>query len=72
MQFNQFMQLNNLNIDGIFEIRELDFVYRIYQINKHDEIFDLINNKIIEAKSEFFEGRIEISVKFKYKNTGVK
>jgi hypothetical protein len=33
-------------------------------------MYDLINKKIIEIRSEFFEGRIKIGDKFKYKDTG--
>jgi hypothetical protein len=30
MQLDQFMQLNGLDIDGVFEIRELGFAYRVF------------------------------------------
>jgi hypothetical protein len=64
------VQLNSLNINGVFEIRELDFVYRVSQINKHDKMYNLTSEKIIEARSEFFEGKIKTGDKFKYKSTG--
>ena len=64
------MQLNSLNVDDSFEIRELDFAHCIFQTNKHDRIYNSINKKIIEVRSKSFEGRIEINDKFKYKDTG--
>jgi hypothetical protein len=64
------MQLNDLNVDGVFEIRELGFAHRISQANRHNKIYDLISKKVIEARSEFFEGRMETGGKFKYKDTG--
>jgi hypothetical protein len=33
-------------------------------------MYDLISKKIIKARSESFERRIETGDKFKYKNTG--
>jgi hypothetical protein len=33
-------------------------------------MYDLTSKKVIEIRSEFFEGRIEIGDKFKYKSTG--
>jgi hypothetical protein len=33
-------------------------------------MYDLISKKIIEARSESFEGRMKIGGKFKYKDTG--
>jgi hypothetical protein len=29
VQLDQFVQLNGLNVDGVFEIRELGFAYRV-------------------------------------------
>jgi hypothetical protein len=59
-----------LNIDNIFEIRELGFAYRISQTNRYNKMYNLISKKIVKTKSEFFEERIEIGGKFKYKGTG--
>jgi predicted DNA-binding helix-hairpin-helix protein len=70
VQFNQFVQLNDLNIDSVFEIRELDFVHRVFQANRHDKMYNLTSEKIIEIRSKFFEERIETGGKFKYKDTG--
>jgi hypothetical protein len=70
MQLDQFMQLNNLNINSVFEIRELGFAYRVFQTNKHNKIYNLISKKIIEVRSKSFERKIETGDKFKYKNTG--
>jgi hypothetical protein len=70
MQFDQFVQLDGLNIDSVFEIRELGFAHRVSQASRHDEMYNSINEKIIEAKSESFEGRIETGDEFKYKGTG--
>jgi hypothetical protein len=64
------MQLNGLDIDSVFEIRELGFAHRVSQANRHDKIYDLINKKVIEARSKFFEERIKIGDKFKYEDTG--
>jgi hypothetical protein len=33
-------------------------------------MYDLISEKVIEAKSESFEGRMETGGKFKYEDTG--
>jgi hypothetical protein len=33
-------------------------------------MYNLISKKIVKTKSEFFEERIEIGGKFKYKGTG--
>jgi hypothetical protein len=30
VQFDQFVQLDGLDINGVFEIRELDFAYRVF------------------------------------------
>jgi hypothetical protein len=70
VQFNQFMQLNGLDIDGVFEIRELGFVYRVSQASRHDKMYDLTSEKIIEIRFKFFEGRMETGGEFKYEGTG--
>jgi hypothetical protein len=70
VQFDQFMQLNGLDVDGVFEIRELGFAYRVSQASRHDKIYDLTSEKVIEARSESFEGRMETGGEFKYENTG--
>jgi hypothetical protein len=64
------VQLDDLNINNVFEIRELGFAYRVSQTNRYNEIYDLISEKVIEIRSEFFEGRIETGGKFKYEGTG--
>jgi hypothetical protein len=64
------MQLNDLDVNNVFEIRELSFAYRVSQANKHDKIYDSTSKKIIEIRSKSFERRIEIGGKFKYKDTG--
>jgi hypothetical protein len=64
------MQLNGLDIDSVFEIRELGFAHRVSQTNKHDKIYDLTSKKVIKTKSESFERRIKTGGKFKYKDTG--
>jgi hypothetical protein len=70
VQLDQFVQLDSLNIDGVFEIRELGFAYRVSQASRHDKIYNLISEKVIEARSESFEGRMETGGKFKYEGTG--
>jgi hypothetical protein len=70
VQLDQFIQLNGLNINGVFEIRELDFAHRVSQISKHDKMYNLTNKKIIKARSESFERRMKTGDKFKYKDTG--
>jgi hypothetical protein len=64
------MQLNGLNINSVFEIRELGFAHRVSQISKYNEMYNLTNKKIIKIRSESFEGRIKTGDKFKYENTG--
>jgi hypothetical protein len=64
------MQLNGLDIDGVFEIWELGFAYRVSQTNKHDEMYNLISEKIIKVRFKSFEKRIKTDDKFKYKDTG--
>jgi hypothetical protein len=69
MQLNQFIQLNSLNVDDVFEIRKLGFTHHISQINRHNKMYDLISEKIIKAKFKSFERRIKTGGKFKYKGT---
>jgi hypothetical protein len=64
------MQLNDLDVNSVFEIRKLGFAYRVSQTNRHDKMYNLINKKVIEARSKSFEKKIETGGKFKYKDTG--
>jgi hypothetical protein len=70
MQLNQFVQLNGLDVDSVFEIRELGFAHRVSQASKHNKMYNSTSKKIIETRSESFEGRIETGGKFKYEGTG--
>jgi hypothetical protein len=64
------MQLDGLDVDSVFEIRELSFAYRVSQASKHNKMYNLISEKVIETKSESFEKKIKTGGKFKYEDTG--